>query len=120
MNHSASRRRFLATSALAGFAATRASAASEPGPPIIDTHVHLWDLKTFHLSWLAGAPALNRSFLWDDYRKAAAGLIIVKSIYMEVDVDAAQQEQEARALAELCRRGETSLAAVIISGRPAA
>ena len=67
----------------------------------------------------SGAPALNRSFLWDDYRKASAGLNIVKAIYMEVDVDPSQQEQEARTVAELCHRGETSLAAAVISGRPA-
>src|SRR3954451_14259756 len=114
MNHSASRRRFLATSALAGFAATRASAASEPGPPIIDTHVHLWDLRTFHLAWLAGAPSLNRTFRWDDYRKASEGLNIVKAIYMEVDVDPSQQGQEARSVADLCRRGETLLSAAVV------
>ncbi len=94
MSRSSSRREFLAASAgtaLAGFAST--TAASAPGPPIIDTHVHLWDLKTFRLAWLEGAPTLNRSFLWDDYRQASAGLNIVKAIYMEVDVDPSQQDQ---------------------------
>jgi L-fuconolactonase len=43
----------------------------------------------------------------------------VKAIYMEVDVDPSQQEQEARTAVEMCRRGDTALAAAVISGRPA-
>src|SRR5262245_2318763 len=104
-------------SALAG------SASVEPAdsglPPIIDTHVHLWDLSKFQLHWLAGAPRLNRSFLWDDYQQAANGTHIVKCVYMEVDVDPSQQEREALAVVELCRRGGTMLAGAVISGRPA-
>jgi predicted TIM-barrel fold metal-dependent hydrolase len=109
MSRSASRREFLAASAgtaLAGLAPT--AAASAPGPPIIDTHVYLWDLKTSHLAWLEGAPALNRGFLWDDYRKASAGLSIVKTIYMEVDVDAdvfsSDLTQWKRGIAAVARR----------------
>ena len=39
---------------------------------------------------------------------------------MEVDLDPSEQEREARTLAALCRRGDTSLSAAVISGRPAA
>ena len=45
--------------------------------------------------------ALDRSYLMADYRQATAGLNIVKTVYMEVDVDPAQQVQEgAHALGE--------------------
>ena len=73
VGRSASRREFLAASAGTALAA----AASRPparrlGSPIIDTHVHLWDLKTS--SWPGWpAPPPSTAFLWDDYRQASDG-----------------------------------------------
>src|SRR5262245_19086420 len=72
------------------------SRADEPAAlPIVDTHQHLWDLSRSRLPWLAGAPKLNRSFLMEDYIRATAGLDVVKSVYMEVDVEPSQQAAEA-------------------------
>ena len=59
--------------------------------PIIDTHQHLWDLRKFRLPWVKNAPALHKNFLMEDYLQAAAGLNVVRTIYMEVDLDPAQQ-----------------------------
>ena len=70
--------------------------------PIIDTHQHLWDLNRFDLPWLAGAPTLNRNYVTGDYLAATAGLNVVKTVYMEVDVTAAQHPAEAEHLIELC------------------
>src|SRR5262249_24454600 len=56
------------------------------GVPIVDTHQHLWDLSRIRLPWLEGAKPLAKSFLMADYLKAAEGLGIVKTVYMEVDV----------------------------------
>ncbi len=87
--------------------------------PIVDTHVHLWDLKTFRLPWLAEEPALNRSYDWGDYRQAVEGQPLDKAVYLEVDVEPSQQTQEARAIVELCRSGKTAIKGAVISGRPA-
>jgi L-fuconolactonase len=87
--------------------------------PIVDTHVHLWDLKTFRLPWLGEAPELNRSYDWTDYREAIGDRPLDKAVYMEVDVEPSQQIQEARAIVELCRSGKTALKGAVISGRPA-
>jgi L-fuconolactonase len=120
MNVSPTRRGFLkGTSGAILAAATPAAAADPAPPPIIDTHVHLWNLSQFRLPWLEATSKLHRDFKVDDYRRAGEGLNIVKAIYMEVDVDPTQQEQEARAVAELCRRGQSVPAAAVISGRPA-
>jgi predicted TIM-barrel fold metal-dependent hydrolase len=86
--------------------------------PIIDTH-HLWDLGRFRLSWLQGAPTLNRSFLMSDYLEATASLNVVKTVYMEVDVDPAQQVEEAEYVIDLCGRDDNPMAAAVFSGRPA-
>jgi predicted TIM-barrel fold metal-dependent hydrolase len=87
--------------------------------PIIDTHQHLWDLTKFRLPWLAGAPSLNRSFMMSDYLKATEGLNVIKSIYMEVDVEPSQQLDEFQHVVEICKRGGSPMVAAVVSGRPA-
>jgi predicted TIM-barrel fold metal-dependent hydrolase len=62
---------------------------------------------------------MNRTYSMRDYLDATAGIPIVKSVYLEVDVDPKQQQAEADYVVELCRRKERPLAAAVISGRPA-
>src|SRR4051812_15082888 len=139
MSPTAGRRRFLSrTAALLAAAGTapfrpalarpRAEATVEPGPkpegdrrmiPIIDTHQHLWDLAIFRLPWQKDNPQLARCFVMEDYLEATAGLNVVKSIYMEVDVEPSQQPAEADHAIAICRRGEGPMSAAVISGRPA-
>jgi L-fuconolactonase len=125
MEASIPRRRFLRRSA----ALTLTAAAGLPAPsradglapmPIVDTHQHLWDLSRFKLPWLKAAPKLDRSFLMEDYRRATAGLNVVKSVYMEVDVEPSQQGAEADYVLDLIRHGGTPLVGVVIAGRPEA
>jgi predicted TIM-barrel fold metal-dependent hydrolase len=87
--------------------------------PIVDTHEHLWDLTKFNLPWTKGHEKLGRSFVTRDYLEATKGLNVVKSVYMEVDVDPAQQVQEAEYVIDLCRRTDNPMVAAVISGRPA-
>ncbi len=87
--------------------------------PIVDTHQHLWDLDLFKLPWLADEARLNRSFRVADYLAATAELNVVQSVYMEVDVDPAQQEAEARYVIELCQQPDNPMTAAVMSGRPA-
>jgi predicted TIM-barrel fold metal-dependent hydrolase len=121
------RRDFLAASL---GAATAAAGGPEDAAvfAVIDTHQHLWDLGTFRLPWLKGAPALARNFLMADYLAATADLgkvgdlpaRVVRTVYMEVDVEPAQQVAEAEYVLALCRWADNPMAAAVISGRPAA
>ncbi|MBA3312902.1 MAG: amidohydrolase family protein [Planctomycetota bacterium] len=87
--------------------------------PIIDTHQHLWDLKRFNLPWLTNASdAINRSFEIKDFRAAANGCNVTKSIYMEVDVHPAQQVEEARFAIGLCEDPGTQVSGAVIGGQP--
>lgn len=127
------RRRFLNQSLIAAawgltFSQSRASRAltrlAAPGAgeadlPIVDTHQHLWDMNKFRLPWLKDAPALAKSFVMSDYLEAVKGLNVVKTVYMEVDVDPAQQSEEVDYVSEICQRGDTPMAAAVVSGRPA-
>jgi predicted TIM-barrel fold metal-dependent hydrolase len=100
------------------FTAGRAAPAAEP-LAIIDTHQHLWDLKKFRLPWIDKASPLARSFVLRDYDAATAGLNVVQSVYMEVDVDPAQQVAEVDHVRDLCRRADNVMTAAVVSGRPA-
>jgi L-fuconolactonase len=102
----------------------KASCADEPkGQPgkmsIIDTHQHLWDLTQFQLPWIKKGDPLDRNFVMADYLKATAGLNVAKTVYMEVDLDSAQQQAEAEFVIDVCKRADTPMAAGVVSGRPA-
>jgi L-fuconolactonase len=140
MNHSSNRREFLKQAA-AGTAAVGVFSAGPAFPlvadektdqnqkdpnvdaqaslPIVDTHEHLWDLTKFNLPWTKGNEVLGRSFVTKDYLEATQGLNLVKSVYMEVDVDPAQQVQEAEYVIDLCKRNDNPMVGAVISGRPA-
>jgi predicted TIM-barrel fold metal-dependent hydrolase len=127
----ADRRTFLQGSLQAAAAlALGRTAAAETAPdagenamrdegPIVDTHLHLWDLTRFELPWTKGNKTLGRSFLMEDYERAIAGLPVVKAVYMEVDVRPDQQLDEAHAMAALSEEGKTVMKAAVVSGRPA-
>lgn len=93
----------------------------EPVNRIVDTHQHLWDLQKLRLPWLQAADqSLRRSHVMADYLVAAKGLNIVRSVYMEVDVAPDCKLAEAEYVLDICRRGNTPMAAAVIGGNPAA
>jgi predicted TIM-barrel fold metal-dependent hydrolase len=104
---------------VAGQAAQADSAAKPEAIPLVDTHQHLWDLSKLRLPWLKGDNPINRSFVMKDYREATEGLGVVKAVYMEVDVDPADQVAEAEYVLDICRRGDAPTCAAVIGGRPA-
>src|SRR5262249_5756139 len=126
MSHwSLDRRQFLKQTAVAVTAAvadTPHVLAAKEKPvmlPTIDAHQRLWDLTTFKPDWHNDGPSLARNFLPADYQKATEGLNVVKTVYMEVDVDPAQQAAEAEYVVDICQKGNTPMVAAVISGRPA-
>jgi predicted TIM-barrel fold metal-dependent hydrolase len=86
---------------------------------IFDSHVHVWDLKQFHLPWLDNAiPVLRRDYSIADYRAAVAGLSVVSAAYIEVNVEPIQQEREAEYVTGLCRQPDNPIAVGVIAGDP--
>jgi L-fuconolactonase len=88
--------------------------------PIIDTHQHMWDRNVFNLSWVEGAGHLDADYLMSDYLEATRDLNVVKTVYMEVDVDPQQQLKEAEYVTELSKSPDNPMAAAVVSGRPTA
>jgi predicted TIM-barrel fold metal-dependent hydrolase len=92
----------------------------ENATPIVDTHQHLWDLSKFRLPWLDGAgEPLAKSHLMSDYLRETDGLNVVKTVYMEVDVEPSQLVAEAEYVIDLCERSDNPMAGAVIGGRPA-
>ena len=89
--------------------------------PIVDTHQHQWDTTKFSLSWVEGAgEPLGRDHLMNDYLEVTAGIDIVKTVYMEVDVSPDQRQAEAEYVIEHCERDDNPMAGAVISGDPSA
>lgn len=86
---------------------------------IIDTHQHLWDLSRFRLPWVKPGTPLGRSFLLADYQRDAAGTGIAKAVYMEVDLDPAQQRAEAEFVEATSATPVSGMVGGVVSGRPA-
>ncbi|WP_165250849.1 amidohydrolase family protein [Paludisphaera soli] len=108
------RREFLGWSAVACLAS--GASASEP---VVDSHVHIWDLDKLQPPWLAGSGELNRNARVREYREAAAGIDVVKAVYLEIDAAPSQFQDEARLAIELCRDPSNPFAGAVIGGRPA-
>ncbi len=85
---------------------------------IIDTHQHLWDLERFPYSWTNDQPALRRSFLPEDYREATAGLEVVRTVFVEADVDEPYLSAETEYALELAEDPRTVIAGVVAAARP--
>ncbi|QND58994.1 amidohydrolase family protein [Mesorhizobium huakuii] len=85
---------------------------------IIDTHLHLIDRSALRYPWLAGVPALNRDFSYEEYAVEAQRVGVERVLHMEVDVDPADIEAETARVEGLSRQAGSMLAGVIASCRP--
>lgn len=66
-----------------------------PNFPIVDTHLHIWDLKRLSYPWLANVPMLNRDHLIEEYRKVCGPVQVSKMVFLQCECDFAQFQEEA-------------------------
>jgi L-fuconolactonase len=74
-----------------------------PHFPIVDTHLHLWDLGRLRYPWLASVPALNRSHLIADYRAACGAVAVAKMVFLQCECEPAQAGDECDWVTEVAR-----------------
>lgn len=74
-----------------------------PSFPIVDTHVHLWDIGHLRYPWLASVPTLNKNHLVDDYRRATGPVEVAKMVFVQCECDPAQFQQEVAWVTEISR-----------------
>lgn len=74
-----------------------------PDFPIVDSHVHLYDVGRLSYPWLAKVPAIAHSHLPVDFDRATAPVLVDRIVFAEVDVADGQAIQEAEFVAGLAR-----------------
>ena len=72
-----------------------------PEFPVIDSHVHLYDIARLDYPWLAGVPKLNRTFLLPDFDAARGPVQVDQIVFAEVAVGPGLHVQEAAFVQEL-------------------
>ena len=53
--------------------------------PVVDAHLHLWDIECLRYPWLDGIPGLNRPFSLQDYRQACEVIDVEKMVFVQCE-----------------------------------
>lgn len=77
-----------------------------PAFPIIDSHVHLYDVARLRYDWLKGVPKINRTYLPADFDEARGPVQVEGIVFVEVDVAPGQHVEEADFVQELAARDQ--------------
>jgi len=83
-----------------------------PEFPIVDSHVHLYDVKRLSYGWLAGVPKIDRTYLLEDFDAARGPVEVDKLVFAEVAVDPGKHFDEAAFVQEMADR-DPRLAGII-------
>ena len=83
-----------------------------PEFPIVDAHVHLYDVERLRYGWLASVPKINRTYGLGDFDKARQKVVVDKIVFAEVAVDPGLHIAEANFIQEMAD-GDQRLAGII-------
>ena len=71
-----------------------------PDFPVVDAHVHLYDIERLSYGWLRSVPAIDRTHLLTDFDRARGNVAVDKIVFVEVAVDPGQHLLEAEFIEE--------------------
>ena len=63
-------------------------------PPVIDAHIHLWDIDRLDYPWLANVPAINRTYLLSDYDEARGDTAVEAVVFVQCECRPDQYRDE--------------------------
>lgn len=63
--------------------------------PIVDTHLHVWDIDRLDYPWLQEVPLINKTFLLDDYNRACVPVTVERMVFVQCEAAFSQFMQEA-------------------------
>ena len=72
-----------------------------PDFPIIDSHVHLYDVEHLRYSWMSGVPQLAHTTKMPEFDQARGAVDVERLVFVEVDIDPGFHLDEARFVAGL-------------------
>lgn len=74
-----------------------------PEFPLVDTHLHLWDMTRLRYPWLERHPRLGRNFLLEDFRQACGEVKVGAMVFVQCDCVPEQAVAEAQWVAEVAK-----------------
>jgi len=77
-----------------------------PSFPIVDTHLHIWNLERLSYPWLETVPMLNRDYLIDEYRQACGTVEVAKMVFLQCECAQSQFQQEADWVTEVAQQDD--------------
>lgn len=81
--------------------------------PIVDTHLHLWDIEKFYYPWLEGQDYLKRTFTINDYRQDTLGIDIEKMVFVECDVDRSLYLEEVDYISDIAEKQDRRICGIV-------
>ena len=87
-------------------------------PPIIDSHLHFWDMSKFKIPEIESYERLKRNFSLSDAGEAVINLNVEKIVYMEVNLIQEQKYSEAEYISRICGQDDNPICAAFIGGNP--
>ena len=67
-----------------------------PHPTLIDAHLHVWDIKALYYPWLDQVPAINRTFLLNDFDVARGEREVEAMVFVQSDCEPGRHLDELR------------------------
>ena len=83
-----------------------------PDFPIIDAHVHFYDVEKLNYSWMPNVPSLNHTSLIKDFDQARGKVEVDGIVFVEVDIDPGLHIEEAKFVAGLAE-ADKRLSAIV-------
>ena len=83
-----------------------------PDFPIVDAHLHLWNVNKISYPWLESNPILNKSYLIDDYRQACDPVQVDKMVFIQAECDISQFALEAQWVTQ-CAREDSRIEGIV-------
>ena len=81
--------------------------------PIVDTHLHIWDITNLNYPWLDDVLKLNKTFLIDDYREATEKLNIEKMVFIQCEAEFSQYKQEVEWVTHIAQNEEKRIKGIV-------
>ena len=83
-----------------------------PDFPIIDSHVHFYDVEKLNYSWMPNVPSLNHTSLVKEFDQARGKVEVDGIVFVEVDIDPGLHIEEAKFVAGLAE-GDKRLSGIV-------
>lgn len=81
--------------------------------PIVDGHLHVWDIDRWYYPWLDDVPFLKRTFLLEDYDRATAELTIEKMVFVQCEIEPSKYQEEVEWVSELAEQKDGRIKGIV-------